>query len=79
MANLEPKHRRSRPVRRTSGSRRKPENLVAEIVDQITEKQARAVEKETEKPRKGCDVVLEPAGTPYLAVLSCSNDEPGFP
>jgi hypothetical protein len=79
MPHLETKRPRARadapPAPR---SRRKPENLVAEIVDQITEKQARSAELEAEKPRP-TPVRAEPAGSPYQAVLSCSTEEPGSP
>ena len=58
-----------------------PENLVTEIVDQITEKQSRAARKT--EARQGPDsrrsAALEEAvaGTPYQAVLSCAAEEPG--
>jgi hypothetical protein len=77
MTQLETKRRRSRvPPRKARKASRKPENLVAEIVDQITEKQARAAEAEAEKPVRN-HVHPAPADSPYQAVLSCSTDEPG--
>ena len=60
-----------------------PENLVTEIVDQITEKQARAIrhaEAESpgpaEKARRAEEAV---AGTPYRTVLSCANENSETP
>jgi hypothetical protein len=60
---------------------RAPENLVAEIVDQITEKQTRAARQTRARPdwNPGCSPCPEEivAGTPYQAVLSCAAGEPG--
>ena len=68
---------RSRP----GGGRRSspPENLVAEIVDQITSKQARAIA--SAQPRGAtadtCDFCLDRpvAGSPYHLVLKCTTGE----
>ena len=74
MPHLETKRRRpGSAARRPAKSRRKPENLVAEIVDQIS--QARAVEIEPEASRRRA-VPRDLAGTPYQAVLGCANEEP---
>ena len=58
-----------------------PENLVAEIVDQITEKQARAARKSEARPagdsKRSSPLEDTVAGTPYQAVLSCAAEEPG--
>jgi len=58
-----------------------PENLVTEIVDQITEKQARAARRTEARPApdSGRSAALDEtvAGTPYQAVLSCAAEEPG--
>ena len=76
MTHLEPKRRRvPPPAPGAARVRRKPQNLVAEIVDQITEKQAKASEIEPDASRRNA-IQLQPAGTPYQAVLSCSTDEP---
>jgi cell division septation protein DedD len=77
MTHLEPKHRRlPPPLPGVAEVQRRPENLVAEIVDQITEKQAKAAEIEPDESQRSA-AQLQPAGTPYQAVLSCSTDEPG--
>jgi hypothetical protein len=77
MAHLEPKPPRAPdPCPPPPEGARRPENLVAEIVDQITEKQSRAAGLEG-SPRS--QSIPEPAGTHYLAVLSCATDEPGSP
>jgi len=58
-----------------------PENLVAEIVDQITQKQARAARR-PEPALAGAEVcgfcLEEPAGagSPYRVVLKCTSGEP---
>jgi hypothetical protein len=55
-----------------------PANLVTEIVDQITEKQARAA---SEQPRRStadtCAFCLEETveGSPYRVVLQCATGE----
>ncbi len=58
-----------------------PANPVAEIVDQITEKQSRAARQREARPAENppCSSCPEEivAGTPYQAVLSCSAEEPG--
>ena len=77
MADLEPR----RPRRPAPGEPPKPENLVAEIVDQITQKQARAVREAEPGPGparidSACGEDLL-AGTPYRAVLGCAIDQPG--
>jgi hypothetical protein len=54
---------------------------VAEIVDQITEKQARAARKSEARPagdtKRSPSLEDTVAGTPYQAVLSCAAEEPG--
>ena len=82
MAELEPERPRGAgPFPGLPEVRPAPENLVAEIVDQITEKQSRAARQMEARPagdrsRSSCpeDAV---AGTPYQAVLSCAAEEPG--
>jgi hypothetical protein len=60
-----------------------PENLVAEIVDQITEKQARAIrhaEAESPSPaEKAWRAEETVAGTPYQTVLCCANENSETP
>lgn len=59
-------------------------NIVAEIVDQITEKQARSASR-TEPVASGaeaCAFCVEAAaepGTPYRLVLKCASDETPVP
>ena len=71
MDNLEPKKPAS------------PENLVAEIVDQITEKQIRAARGQEPEPalQVTCSFCLEDvaAGTPYRVILKCVSVEPDSP
>ncbi len=81
MAELDPKRPRRPSGARKPGGPPKPENLVEEIVDQITRKQARAIreaEPSPGAPRSGaaCREDLL-AGTPYRAVLGCASDRPG--
>jgi len=55
------------------------ENLVTEIVDQITRKQDRAVKESAPKvsPTETCDFCLEGTrGLPYRVVLKCAGEEP---
>lgn len=60
-----------------------PENLVTEIVDQITEKQAKAIRQaEAESagsPEKAWRAEEAVAGTPYQTVLSCTNENSETP
>ena len=82
MAEMDPRRRRrSGPSPGLPEVPPAPENLVAEIVDQITEKQTRAARQTEARPagdssHSSCieDTV---AGTPYQAVLSCAAEEPG--
>ncbi len=55
-------------------------NLVEEIVDQITEKQARSTRRAGPAPAGGeiCSFCLEEvpvAGTPYRLILKCAGDD----
>ena len=82
MADLEPKRPRgSNPLPGLPEVPPAPENLVAEIVDQITEKQTRAARQTEARPAENLSCSSCPedtvAGTPYQAVLSCSAEEPG--
>jgi len=82
MAELEPKRSRgSNPLPGLPEVHPAPENLVAEIVDQITEKQNRAARQMEARPveNPSCSSCPEDtvAGTPYQAVLSCAAEEPG--
>ncbi len=61
-----------------------PENIVAEIVDQITEKQARAAHRPEPAAagQETCSFCLEEAvetGTPYRLVLKCTSGENEVP
>jgi hypothetical protein len=77
--------RKSRTGKRSGsrGSARKagrlaPQNLVTEIVDQITQKQARSVSAPTGKSTAdACAFCLEEtiAGSPYRVVLKCVTED----
>jgi hypothetical protein len=59
-----------------------PKNLVTEIVDQITEKQARAIrraEAAAGSPEKAWHAEEPVAGTPYQTVLSCASEDSETP
>jgi len=74
MSQLTPKKSRA-----PGGAAVMPKNLVTEIVDQITEKQARAIRHAEagppvarEKASRSAETI---AGTPYQIVLSCATEE----
>jgi hypothetical protein len=63
-------------------SREPSGNIVAEIVDQITEKQARAARRAepAAEPGDACSFCLEESvatQTPYRVVLKCATDDAG--
>jgi len=83
MPTTESRRSRTGKRSRSRGSARKggrfaPENLVTEIVDQITQKQARTASAPTRKSTAdACAFCLEEtvAGSPYRVVLKCVTED----
>jgi hypothetical protein len=68
-------------ARRSGGGKRRPreENLVVEIVDQITRKQSAPGSSRPVRPStEVCSFCLEPkvSGSPYRLVLKCGTGDP---